>query len=246
MDTMLFENYSSIIISTIQRICTEQKDSLLQAAQLVASVIEKDGIIYIFGCGHSGMLACEGFYRAGGLANVAPVFYEPLMLHESASESSLLEKQTGYAQRLFEACTPEARDMLFCFSTSDKNAVPVEYASHVTSLGIPTVAVCSSAYFDQPVHNACNKHLHEVCTMFIDNYAPFGDACVNIGHTSSAMAPLSTITGAFILNSVLSEGARIALAHGTEVPIYVSGNVPNGSERNQALIARYSSRIPSL
>lgn len=242
---MLFEEYSRHISRAIEEIGREQADRLLAAARLAADTIEKDGIIYIFGCGHSGILSCEGFYRAGGLACVAPVFCEPIMLHEGAAESSRLEKLSGYAERLKAMYKLESRDMMFVVSTSDKNAVPVEYADYVNSLGIPTVAICSSAYFDQQVHNACSKHLHEVCSMYIDNRAPFGDACLNPGGELS-MTPLSTITGVYILNSVLAEATRIALERGVDVPVYCSGNIPGGAEKNIALIERFQKRIPHL
>lgn len=242
---MLFEEYSRHISRAIEEIGHEQADRLLAAARLAADTIEKDGIIYIFGCGHSGILSCEGFYRAGGLACVAPVFCEPIMLHEGAAESSRLEKLSGYAERLKTMYKLESRDMMFVVSTSDKNAVPVEYADYVNSLGIPTVAICSSAYFDQQVHNACSKHLHEVCSMYIDNRAPFGDACLNPGGELS-MTPLSTITGVYILNSVLAEATRIALERGVDVPVYCSGNIPGGAEKNKALIERFQKRIPHL
>lgn len=57
--------------------------------------------------------------------------------------------------------------------------------------------------------------------------------------------PLSTITGAFILNSILAEATQLALAEGVDVPIYLSGNIPGGAERNKALIDRFSPRIQS-
>ena len=243
---MLFEDYADIVRFAIDAICQSQKDKILTAAEIAAKTIEDDGLIYIFGCGHSGILSCEGFYRAGGLACAAPVFCEPLMLHESASESSHLEKQSGYAELLREKYRLEPRDMLICSSTSDKNAVPVEYAAYAASLGVPTVAICSSAYFTQEVHNACCRHLHEVCTMYIDNMAPFGDACLQPEGFPNAMMPLSTITGSYILNSILGEAARIALEHGADVPVYRSGNIPGGAEANRELIRRYSPRIPHL
>ena len=59
---------------------------------MVAKTIENDGLIYIFGCGHSHLIALDCFYRAGGLANVYPILDGKLMLHESASYSSVLEK----------------------------------------------------------------------------------------------------------------------------------------------------------
>ena len=75
------------------------------------------------------ILAEETFYRAGGLACVSPVFYEPLMLDESASESSRLEKQSGLAEKLLEKAPITEKDALICVSTSGVNAVPVELQS---------------------------------------------------------------------------------------------------------------------
>lgn len=243
---MLMDKYAEHIISAVSEISREERVKIMQAAELASAVIEKDGLIYIFGCGHSGILSCEGFYRAGGLACVAPVFCEPIMLHEGAAESSRLEKLSGYAERLKNMYTLESRDMMFIVSTSDKNAVPVEYAEHVSSLGIPTVAICSSAYFGQEVHNASGRHLHEVCTMYIDNHAPFGDACLRPEGAAAAMTPLSTVTGVYILNSVLAQATELAISKGVDVPIYLSGNIPGGAERNKALIRRFQPRIPHL
>lgn len=62
----------------------------------------RGGLIRVFGCGHSHILAEETFYRAGGLVPISPIFYEPLMLHESASESSVLEKREGLALTVFQ------------------------------------------------------------------------------------------------------------------------------------------------
>ena len=243
---MILDEYAKVITDSINKICTTQRTAIIKAAELVANVILNDGIIYIFGCGHSGILTCEGFYRAGGLACVAPIFIEPLMLHESASESSILEKEPGYAATFTNQYHFESRDLLICCSTSDKNAVPVEYAKYVSDLGIPTIGISSSSYYKCAVVNECGKHLHEVCTLAIDNAAPFGDACILPGENAEKMSPLSSITGVYILNSILAEATRIALETGFDVPIYKSGNIPGGAEWNSALIAKYQKRIKSL
>ena len=71
---MLIDDYAVILKETIDTIRETQREKILQAAILVKEVIQKDGLIYVFGCGHSHMIAEETFYRAGGLACVAPVF----------------------------------------------------------------------------------------------------------------------------------------------------------------------------
>lgn len=243
---MLLDQYAQIITDAIAQISTQQRAAISQAARMVSDVLAQDGLIYVFGCGHSHILAEETFYRAGGLACVAPILYPPVMLHEGAAESSRLEKQPGLAARILEGYSLTKKDMLFCLSTSDANAVPVELAQTVHDRGIPTVAICSGAYTQDPPRAPSGKHLHEVADLWLDNLAPHGDATLDIPGSPVKMTPLSTITGAFLLNTVLAQGTELAIRQGVEVPIYLSGNIPGGSEFNQDLIRRYQSRVRHL
>lgn len=243
---MLTESYAHIINDSVDRICRTQAGGIAAAAGFVRDVIAADGLVYVFGCGHSHILAEETFYRAGGLACVSPVFYEPLMLHESAWHSSVLEKQSGLARDIYAGLGIGGRDMLICVSTSGKNAVPVELAALVRASGVPVAAVCSSAYFEDEARNGVSQHLYQCCDVWIDNMAPHGDACLQPEGLPVMMTPLSTVTSSFIVNAVLAEGTELALKAGLEPPVYKSGNVPGGAEYNEALIARYKSRIKCL
>lgn len=53
---------------------------LKKVAATIATRIQAGGIVQIFGCGHSHILALEAFYRAGGLVPVRPITIEPLTL----------------------------------------------------------------------------------------------------------------------------------------------------------------------
>ena len=243
---MLLDQYASILTQAITDIRQNQRDKILQAAQLVRSVLAADGLIYVFGCGHSHILSEETFYRAGGLACVAPILYPPLMLHEGAAESSRLEKEPGLAAEVLKHYTITPRDILFCLSTSGINAVPIELAEAVRAQGVPTVAICSSAYFSQPSRCPNGKHLYEVADLWLDNLAPHGDASLLPMGSPIKTTPVSTVTGAFLLNAILAEATELALKEGVDVPIYISGNIPGGAERNAALIRRFQSRIRHL
>lgn len=243
---MLLDQYAQIVTDAIAKISTQQRAAISQAARMVSDVLAQDGLIYVFGCGHSHILAEETFYRAGGLACVAPILYPPVMLHEGAAESSRLEKQPGLAAQILEGYSLTKKDMLFCLSTSDANAVPVELAQAVHDRGIPTVAICSGAYTQDPPRAPSGKHLHEVADLWLDNLAPHGDATLELPGSPVRMTPLSTITGAFLLNTVLAQGTELAIGQGIQVPIYLSGNIPGGSEFNQDLIRRYQSRVRHL
>lgn len=243
---MLMDDYAAILTEKINTIRTEQREKIMIAARLAAQTMLADGLIYVFGCGHSHILAEETFYRAGGLACVSPVFYEPLMLHESAAESSRLEKQAGLAAQVLSGLHLEKRDLMICISTSGVNAVPVEFAFVVKEQGIPVIGISSHAYDSQAANNPLGRHLFEVCDLCIDNAAPHGDACLTLEGLPVKMTPVSTVTGAFILNSILAEASALLLAQGKIPPVYYSGNIPGGAEGNRQTIERYKERIRFL
>ena len=243
---MLMDDYAHILISAIERIARTQKDKINAAAAMVKDTIAADGLVYVFGCGHSHVLAEETFYRAGGLACVSPIFYEPLMLHESAVLSSSLEKQERLAEKVLENYSFNNGDMLICASTSGVNAVPVELAWTVRNMGIPVVGIASDEYMSQTPHNTLDMHLQQVCDVCIDNFAPHGDACLRPEGLEVSMTPVSTVTGSYIINSILAQGAELALEAGLKVPVYMSSNVPGGKEYNRSLIERYKARIGCL
>jgi len=243
---MLTEEYANILTGAIDRISHSQREKILTAAKLVGETILDDGLIYVFGCGHSHILAEETFYRAGGLACVCPIFFEPLMLHESASLSSRLEKESGCAETILKPYRLSAADILICVSTSGINGVPVEVASAAKERGVKVIGISSDAYLSQQPCNALGLHLQQVCDICIDNGAPHGDACLRPEGLPVAMTPVSTVTGAFIVNSILAEAVGFCLDRGFEPPVYLSGNIPGGREHNQNIIERYKRRIRSL
>src|SRR5688572_11358263 len=98
-----------------------QADSIHTAGQLVADCLARDGIIHMFGTGHSHILAEELFFRAGGLSAVNPIFDSGLMLHESALTSTDLERLEGYTAIVFSRYTFSPNDIIIIVSNSGRN-----------------------------------------------------------------------------------------------------------------------------
>lgn len=230
--------YLTKITEILQRIETEESAKMRAAAEAVAKVIEDDGLIFVFGCGHSHIPGLDTFYRAGGLANVSPMLDTDLMLHNGAAKSSRMEKMSGIAAEIFRRYVPTKKDMIFIFSASGKNLVPVEMADAARAAGVTCVGVSSSAYF------AHGGRLHEHADIALDCKIPYGDACIDVGEAK--MGGLSTAAACFILNSCLIEGAKLALAHGVKPPIYLSGNVEGGREHNITLENLFLGRVKHL
>ena len=230
--------YLSNIIDNLTAIEREERDAIARATRLVADVIKNDGLIYTFGCGHSHLPGLDAFYRAGGLANVSPILDTDLMLHNGAAKSSRMEKMSGIAPEVLRRYCLTERDMLFVFSASGKNAVPVEMAKSAVALGVPTVTVSSSAYYE---HGGV---LHTIGDIAIDCKVPYGDASIDVGE--ARMGALSTSAACFILNTCLIEGAKLALSEGKEPPVFLSGNIDGGKEFNIRLEEMYLGRVKHL
>ena len=206
--------------------------------RLVADVIKNDGLIFTFGCGHSHLPGLDAFYRAGGLANVSPILDTDLMLHNGAAKSSRMEKMSGIAPEVFRRYTPSEKDLIFIFSASGKNQVPIEMAQAAKVAGVKSVGVSAFSYIEK------GGRLHENVDIAIDCKVPYGDACMDVGEVK--MGGLSTYTACFVLNSCLINGAKLALSEGVKPPIYISGNVEGGREHNVVLENMYLSRVKHL
>ena len=233
------KSYLEEITELLARIAREERETMGAAAEAVAEVIARDGIVHTFGCGHSHLPCLDTFYRAGGLACVSPILDEDLMLHDGAAKSSRMEKTSGIAAEAFRrhAVDPE-KDLLVVVSASGKNPAPVEMLRAAKAAGVKTVAISSSAY---RAHGAV---LLDEADIPIDCKVPYGDAVIEVGEAK--MGGLSTYASLFILNSMLIDGAKAALARGGTPPIYTSGNVVGGTEKNLALEARFFGRVKRL
>lgn len=239
----MIHTYFEKNLQILQKIHDTQQEKMAAAAKMAADTICKGGIIYIFGCGHSHLIAMDNFYRAGGLCNVCPMLDSDLMLHDGAAKSSRMEKMQGIAEGVFDRYCLKEQDCLFIISTSGKNAVPVEMAQVAKRHGIKTASVVSSAYFEDKTGL---PKLYECTDLYIDNCVPHGDAVMEIEGCDTNMGSLSTVASAFIMQSVLLEAAALAAKNGKKPPIYKSGNVAGGAEFNKALIKEYMPRIKHL
>jgi len=231
--------YLSRITNLLAEIETQEAVALERASDAVAEVICRDGIVHVFGCGHSHLAALDTFYRAGGLACVSPILDEDLMLHDGAAKSSRMEKISGIAAEAFRRARVDAgKDMVVVISASGKNAAPVEMLRAAKTAGVKTVAISSSAY------RAYGGVLLDEADLPLDCKVPYGDAVIAVGEAK--MGGLSTAASCFILNTILIDGAKKALARGITPPIYASGNIEGGTAKNVALEERYLGRVKRL
>lgn len=239
--------YFEKVKERLQLIEEHEKESMGGAAQKVAEAIQKGGIIQLFGCGHSHILAEEVFYRAGGLVPVKPILIEPLMLHEGAVKSSELEREPDYADSFLDEQDFRPEDVVFILSTSGRNPVPIDAALHAREKGAFVIGLTSMEYSQsQPSRHNSGKHLYNSADLVIDNHSVTGDAILSYDKVKVPFGPTSTVIGTAILNAVFAEAIKLMADNGFEPPVFLSGNMDGADDHNNRLVEKYRKRIPLL
>jgi uncharacterized phosphosugar-binding protein len=231
--------YYQGVLELQERVIAKERDLLVMIAGEMAEVIRKKGKIFIFGTGHSHMLAEEAYFRAGGLIPVVPVFFSGLMIHENVYLSSMLERTPGLAKPLLDAHHPAPGDMMFVFSNSGVNQLPVEMALYAKSCGLSVVSVCSVQYAQVAPLSSIGKRLYDVTDFNIDNGGIPGDALILLEPQNIRVGPTSTLMAALIWNCLITETAMQLQDRIGSAPVLVSGNVAGSAEHNEVMLAQW-------
>lgn len=223
-----------------------QEEILRAVAAEMVRVIRADGRIFLFGTGHSHLLAEEGHLRAGGLAPVTPILLTGLMMHENPLLGSQIERTPGLAQGILARYAPQPGELLVIFSNSGVNRLPVEMAQQAVELGLTVVAVCSLAYARVAPLSDLGVRLTDVADFVLDNGGQPGDAAIPVPGTAWRTGPTSTVVGATLWNCLVTQTALTLAAAGETPPLYASFNMAGAREHDQALFTAWRGRNPHL
>ena len=237
------QNYANQINLILKKIFKEENTKILKSAKLISKSYKKGGQLFIFGTGHSNLLAEESFHRAGGYAAACPIRSEEINYSKGTDKASELERSENVAKRALQKYKLSSKDVLMIVSNSGVNHAPVEAALLAKKKKIKTIALTSYKFSKQAPLSKLNKRLYEICDIYIDNKIPPGDAVVDINNMM--VGPASTITGSFILNSILVEVANL-LKNEKIFPFYISVNMSGAKENNDKLVKKYKKINPHL
>ena len=236
------DHYAREMSDLQARVMEAQRAQLLRVAERMAETTRRDARIFIFGTGHSHLLAEEGFYRAGGLANVVPMLAEHLMLHSLPALGSHLERTPGLADMILDRYAPQPQEMLFVVSNSGVNQLPVEMAMRGRERSLFVVGISSFAYARQAPISSIGLRLDQSVDIALDNGGIPGDAFLELEDFLWHIAPSLTVICALIWNSLVAETAHLLLKAGITPPIFASLNVTGAAEHNQALLKKWRPR----
>jgi len=225
----------------LERLRKTQAEVIQQAANLCADRIARGGLVFLFGNGHSRMLCEEMTPRQGCFPGFVALVEWALSNHAAIVGANglrpalHLENYEGYAEQILRGFRFGKNDAFIVISTSGIRPVVVEMAMGARQRGLPVIAILSKAHCEQAeAAHSSGKKLVDCADIVIDNQCPPGDCVLHLGGVHWPTGPVSTITGAMIINMIRCATAEGLLRRGKVPTLLPShqyvGNVQSGAQ----------------
>jgi len=223
----------------LERIEATQMDAIARAADLFANTIAGDGLVHMFGTGHSRIFVEEMFPRHGSFAGFHPIVELSLTFHNlvvgsnGQRQAMFLEHVEGLGQVILRNFVFMPPDSFLLFSNSGINEVVVDVALEAKRLGMQVVAVVSLDHCQASTAlHSSGKKLPDIADIVIDNCSPAGDAMVRIPNLVDPVGPGSTIGAAAVTNAIKCLVAEKLTALG-KPPLVLTSSYFIGSEASK-------------
>src|SRR6266542_1498126 len=193
----------------LDRIESSQMDAIEHAAEICAQTIAGEGLVHLFGTGHSRIFVEEMFPRHGSFPGFHPIVDLSLTFHNlvvgsnGQRQAMFLEHVEGFGQVILRNFVFSAPDCFLLFSNSGINEVVVDVALEAKRLDLPVIAVVSVEHCTaSPAVHSSGKKLTDIADIVIDNCTPVGDALVRIPNLADPVGRGSTIGAAAVTNAL--------------------------------------------
>lgn len=232
-----------------------QSESISKAAQWCAESILNDGLVHLFGTGHSRIPLEEMFPRYGSYAGFHPMaelsmtFHTQIVGSNGQRQAMFIERTSGLAEEILKNWQFAPNDIMMIISVGGNTAVPIEIAIGAKKRGIKTIGLTSVAQnkASKPTHTS-GTTLHQNVDLVIDLCTPVGDSLISIPGLETPVGPGSTITEVAVVNEIKVQTADLLVKAGYKPDVLTSSSVV-GAEKSAKLFddayAEHARRISS-
>ena len=182
-----------------------------------------------------------------GIRQAAHWFSEAIvhnkMIHMLGTGHSHMVGLEGLAAILWEEQPIAPGDLMVVISNSGRNALPIEWAQLAKARGHKVIAITSVAQSAQnPSRHPSGQKLMELADLVLDNCVPPGDGLCEVNHRVTGA--FSSISGMVLINTLVVEAQKLALAQGVTPLIFSSQNVDGFN--NDDVYRHFQGRLKSM
>jgi uncharacterized phosphosugar-binding protein len=225
----------------LEQVATTQADAIETASQWSAEAIAADGLVHLFGTGHSRIPVEEMFPRYGSYPGFNPIVELSMTFHTQVvgangqRQAMFIERTPGLAEVILSNFSFGPRDVMMVFSAGGTTAVPVEMARGSRRRGLRVIAVTSiQQSMSSEIDPVVGSRLLDEADLVIDLCSPPADAMIDIVGLDTPVGPGSTVTAVAIVNSIKVRTAQLLTERGAMPPVLTRGSVV-GADRSRDL-----------
>lgn len=206
-------SYLDQVIGLLQELRTASRESIAEAADVIARSIEQGHRIWIASTTYT--LHEEATGRAGGFMA---------------------------AHVLTDTALVGAGDCVLVGSPVGTSARPIDVTHDCQLRGATVIALTNTAFeLDERtlLEHSTKARLHEIADLVIDVPGPFGDGMFEVPELALRAIPHSGVTGVATMWMIFSEVLAVMRRRGITPRLYECVNVSGAREKNRAAIAGY-------
>ena len=225
---------SSLYISRLIKLAEEAAENNESALEMVsgklADTLQNEGLVHLYGSGHSVLPCQETFPRYGSYLGFNPLTDPRVMWHNvlgagGVRELLWLERTEKYAEKFLDHQPLNPGDSIVIFGHSGRNCSGIDTALYARKRGLFVVAITSTHNLDKPATHSSGKRLADAADMVIDTRSPIEDAIVPVEGWSRPVAGSSTVLAMILMHELLARCATKLAERGVELPTFASPTI---------------------
>jgi uncharacterized phosphosugar-binding protein len=227
--------------AVLARVTQTQAEGIETASRWCAEAIAADGLVHLFGTGHSRIPVEEMFPRYGSYPGFNPIVELSMTFHTQVvgangqRQAMFIERIPGLAEVILSNFRFAPLDVMIVFSAGGLTAVPVEMARGAKARGLRVIAVTSVAQsLSAEPEPAAGRRLLEEADLVLDVCSPPADAMVAIDGLDTPVGPGSTIGAVAIVNAIKTRTAELLVQRGAMPPVITRASAV-GKQKSQRL-----------
>ena len=240
----------------LDRIAATQEEPLEQATRICVDAIAADGLVHLFGTGHSRIPVEEAFPRYGSYPGFHPMVELSMTFHTQVvgangqRQAMFIERVEGLAETILQNFEIGPPDAMIVFSVGGTTAVPIEMAMGAQQRGLKVVAVTAVEHSQTGASgHSSGTRLLDHADVVLDLCTPVGDALIRIDGLDTPVGPGSSLAAVALVNELKVRVARELQERGQMLPVLTSAAVV-GPERSRELFdqayAEYARRVSRI
>ncbi|WP_349363116.1 MAG: sugar isomerase domain-containing protein [Roseitalea porphyridii] len=222
--------YISRLLKLAEKAAEANKEAFEAAAAALCKTLEAEGLVHLYGSGHSVLPAQETFPRYGSYVGFNPLTDPRLMWHNvlgagGVRELLWLERTERYAEKFLDHQPLNPGDSIVIFGHSGRNASGIDTALYAKKRGMTVIAINAKANLDKPATHSSGQRLADAADIVIDTCAPIEDAIVPVEGWTRPVAGSSTVLAMMMMHELVARTAHKLGEKGVELPTFASPTI---------------------